>query len=511
MAQEVSLIIRLKDRVTRTLRTISARFRRMAATAGAAIGRAAGFLVNWRTAMIATAATVGVLGLAIKKAFQFETLETQFAILLKSTEAAKARMEELAAFSATTPFQLPDIAEASRQLTIFSGGLLGSAQSMLAVGDAAAATGRPIQEVAFWIGRAIDAIKSGRPFGEAAMRLQEMGILTGEARAQMEDLQKSGADNIEVWDVLTDRLAEFEGGMAKLSQTGAGLESTLRDNVGLVLKDIGEIFVPAAKRALESLIETLQKLREDGTLIKWADRIIRAFELVERGVKATGRDLSDIAAGIRGPGDTGPITAEEVQAAAQARQEARDKMIDDEFAAWKKADAKRAADEKAALEGRAELERQFAEGQAKAAAKAGEKRAKAEYDALIKESKTHQKELLGIEADRLKAQAAEAVVAAKKEGAAAVEANVAAQAALVGEQGLVGRRLAAMQLRRDDPAAFRAQQRAARQEDRRERRQVALAARAEELQAAGGRLTPAMRRAMLEVADIRKQDALRNK
>ncbi len=42
-----------------------------------------------------------------------------------------------------------------------------------------------------WIGRLYDGLQSGRPVGEAMMRLQELGVISGDTRNQIENLQKS--------------------------------------------------------------------------------------------------------------------------------------------------------------------------------------------------------------------------------------------------------------------------------------------------------------------------------
>ena len=108
---------------------------------------------------------------------QFETFGVQFETLLGSAGAAQARLEELARFGVETPFELPQIVEASRTLQTFGGTALATGENLKLVGDLAAGVNQPFQSVAFWIGRMYDALENGQPFGEAAMRLQEMGIL----------------------------------------------------------------------------------------------------------------------------------------------------------------------------------------------------------------------------------------------------------------------------------------------------------------------------------------------
>ena len=219
---------------------------------------------------------------AVSEAFKFETLTTQLSVLMGSMDKAKARMKELSDFAAAPPFQLDEVVRASRQLHVFSDGAMGAKESLKLVGDAAAAVGTNIEELSFWVGRAYSMIKGGQPFGEAAMRLQEMGAITPQVRQQMEELQKAGASNAEVWAVLETRLRSFKGGMETLSKTGDGLVSTLKDNWTAAVRKFGESFMALAKDEIGFLIARLQKLVSDGTIQKWATKALEAIQpLVE--------------------------------------------------------------------------------------------------------------------------------------------------------------------------------------------------------------------------------------
>lgn len=241
---------------------------------------------GWDMATGAIAAGARAVWSAVSEAFKFETLTIQFSVLMGSLTKAKERMKELADFAASTPFQMEEVVNASRQLHVFSDGALGASNSLRLVGDAAAAVGQNIQEVSFWVGRAYSMIKGGQPFGEAAMRLQEMGIITPEVRTKMEDLQAAGAANIKVWEVLSDRLLQFKGGMAQLSQTGDGLVSTLKDTWTESIRTFGQSFMEVSKTAIGGLIEWLGKLNSDGTIKEWANRTLEVLYQVAGAAKA---------------------------------------------------------------------------------------------------------------------------------------------------------------------------------------------------------------------------------
>jgi len=233
-------------------------------------------------------ATIRAVASVIRTDFKFETIGTQFEILLGTAKKAKERMEDLENFSGGTPFQMEGIAKASKLLDTFSGNLLGGVNYLTIFGDAAAATSQQIEDVSMWVGRAYSAIKSGQPFGEASMRLQEMGIMTGETRQELERMRSSGASNIEIWDVFQKSLERFEGGMQKLSETGDGLVSTLNDNVILAISDLGKGAGETAKGGLQTLIDKIKELRTDGSIKEWSASFMDGIKIVGNALKSLG-------------------------------------------------------------------------------------------------------------------------------------------------------------------------------------------------------------------------------
>ena len=235
----------------------------------------------------------GKMWIAVKEAFKFESLTVQFAVLMGNMDAAKARMAELAEFAANTPFSMDEAVAASRQLHMFSEGAMGGSESLRIMGDAAAAVGQSLSEVSSWVGRAYSAIKNGQPFAQAVQHLQNMGVITPEVRARMEELQEAGASNIEVWQVLEDRMKSLSGGMEQMAQTGDGLISTLQDDWQDAISEVGAAFQDAAKNGIAKLSEVIHRLTEDGTLRRWADETVHGFEMVLNTAKKTWEFISD--------------------------------------------------------------------------------------------------------------------------------------------------------------------------------------------------------------------------
>ena len=136
-------------------------------------------------------------------------------------------------------------------------GALSTVEGMRLLGDAAAVAQQPIQELAVWVGRAYDGLQSNRPIGEAMMRMQELGLVSGNTRNQIERLQKQGKGK-EAWLILQKELQKTEGAMEKLSKTSAGLWSNLKDAITETLVRVGEPALEKIKLTLSGLINTVE-------------------------------------------------------------------------------------------------------------------------------------------------------------------------------------------------------------------------------------------------------------
>jgi hypothetical protein len=252
-----------KATATATVTGFGTSFVRMAGSVAAGIGVYQGLT-----------AALGVLrGGLLDTNATLERSTLQFTTLLGSADAAKTHVQDLFKFAAETPFETGPIIDASRQLLTFGVAAQDVTGTLKLVGDAAAVSNQGIQDVAFWFGRAYSAIQAGRPFGEAAMRLQEMGILTAKGRNELEALQKSGASADVIFKRLTDEFGRFDGSMGKLAGTWEGLTSTIKDNVNLVLSQALRPFF----EVLKELTAETAKFVQSADFADWAKRTEASF------------------------------------------------------------------------------------------------------------------------------------------------------------------------------------------------------------------------------------------
>lgn len=192
-------------------------------------GELAGKFINLKNILISYGA-IKIGSYFLDAASSAEKFRVQFEVLLGSAEKARARIAEYQQFAAVTPFELQGVVKAGKILQTFGGEVLSTGKYLKMVGDMAATADQPFEDIAVWVGRAYDAMQSGRPFGEAAMRLQELALLSGSARGRLEAMQKAGASGAEMWKFFTNEMSRFNGMMDKQSRTWAGLMSTMSDN-----------------------------------------------------------------------------------------------------------------------------------------------------------------------------------------------------------------------------------------------------------------------------------------
>ena len=189
-----------------------------------------------------------------------ERMTLQFRPLLGSLASAKARMAELSKFAVVTPFELPEIVEANKMLEVLTQGALSTAAGMTLVGNAASVAGTEFSDTARMVGRLYDGLMSGRPVGEATMRLQEMGVISGTVRNQLESMQAAGASGLEIWKVMEKQLSRNAGAMEEQSRSLEGLQSTWADTQRQMQGGFSSGFLEGEKAGVESSIAVMEAM-----------------------------------------------------------------------------------------------------------------------------------------------------------------------------------------------------------------------------------------------------------
>jgi hypothetical protein len=219
----------------------------MVAGASAAMLAVAGSLVNKFKEM----GMSGAAGLS--------RMTLEFRPLLGSIDLARQRVAQLYKFTASTPFRLNGVVKANKTLQTLTGGMLATEAGMKLVGDSAAVAGAGIDETARSVGRLYDGLMSGRPVGEASMRLQELGLLSGRTRNAIESMQAANVSGLKVWSMVESELSRNKGAMKDLSQELEGLQSTLEDTQSLALSGFSKGFMEGEKASVQASTAAWEK------------------------------------------------------------------------------------------------------------------------------------------------------------------------------------------------------------------------------------------------------------
>ena len=111
------------------------------------------------------------------------------------------------------------------------------------------------------------------------MRMQELGVVTGETRRKLETLQKGGGDFGKLWKTVGADLIKFSGMMKEQSATWEGKMSTLRDGVKAVHRAFGEPIINKLKPVLDSAISLAT--RGEGMAKRWGEQTAAALKTVQ--------------------------------------------------------------------------------------------------------------------------------------------------------------------------------------------------------------------------------------
>jgi len=261
---------------------------------------AIGSVATTAVTSIAAIGAIGAAGIASfivsssKAASSVESLTMQFETLLGGADAAGKRMEEIVKFAASTPFEIPELAATSKLLQTMGGSLLATGEGLRMVGDAAAISGQPLQEVGLHIGRLFNAITSGTSAGESVSRLQELGLMTGTVKREFQSLaeaQKKGTTQAMTQQQAMVRLREVfkstEGAMARLADTTEGKLSNLSDNVNQLKVAFGKGFNVGLKDALNATNNFLPQLEST-----FKEAGMRVGSALSEGVRGNTQELA---------------------------------------------------------------------------------------------------------------------------------------------------------------------------------------------------------------------------
>lgn len=222
-----------------------------------------------------TAPILGAGAVALNSAVKFEKLETSLGILTGSAEEGAKAFERLRDYSASTPFQLSDLAQVNNTLLGFGMNADQAFGSLQMLGDAAAVTGADLSRVAVAFGQSAAAgrvmtqdlnqfVNNGIPI------YQILGEVTGQTTGQIRDMASAGELTFDILQKgfmrATSEGGLFFNGTAKLSQTLGGRLSTLRDNIDILAASFGDVlgeYISPLITGVQNMAQGFAKLDEE--------------------------------------------------------------------------------------------------------------------------------------------------------------------------------------------------------------------------------------------------------
>ena len=119
---------------------------------GASIGSVIPRMAMLAGGIVGVTSAVSALTSGLRSAMQMEQLEVAFGTLFGSAETAKQVLADLGKFAAETPFQMPELASAGKQLAAFGVEAQAIVPQLRMLGDLAAGIGAPIEDLAYLFG-----------------------------------------------------------------------------------------------------------------------------------------------------------------------------------------------------------------------------------------------------------------------------------------------------------------------------------------------------------------------
>lgn len=231
---------------------------------------------------VTTALGAGTLA-GVKYNATIEQYQTSFEVMTGSAEKAAEVVDRLKKLGAETPFEMPQLAEATQLLMNYGFTADEAIDRMQMLGDISQGSADKMQRIATAYGQMSSAgkvqLEDVKQMIEAGFNpLQEISESTGESMQSLYDRISSGTLAVDEITASMQR-ATSEGGkyyqsMEKQSQTISGMISTLKDNaqqlLGEVVQPITESFstklLPAAIDAINQLTTAFQEQGFEGLI-----------------------------------------------------------------------------------------------------------------------------------------------------------------------------------------------------------------------------------------------------
>lgn len=230
-------------------------------------------------------ALVALAGIEVgKKAHQWlvganadmEQYQNTLTVVLGSQQKAIDTLTWATKFAAQTPFEIPQVVEATTRMSAYG---IEAQKTLGIVGDMASVMGKDLMQ-------AVEAVADAQT-GELE-RLKEFGI----TKQMIQDQAKLlGSNPINNSGQITDTKAfnaalfalmekRFKGGMDMQSKSFKGMLSNASDFMGTMGRELGKPLFDYEKKQLEKFLNTLNQLKENGSIDRFVAKVHKAGAVV---------------------------------------------------------------------------------------------------------------------------------------------------------------------------------------------------------------------------------------
>lgn len=194
-------------------------------------------------------AAQGFVNEVIRIRTEFENLDVAFSTILKSKVKADELMADVIAFSATTPFNLTEVAKATKQLLAYGVAASDVKDELNTLANIAAGVSQPIGEVAYLYGTlktqgrayAMDIRQfTGRGIPVVAELAKVLGVAKDQVMGLVEEGKVGFPEVQKAFQNMTGAGGAFNDLMQKQSLTTGGRISNLKDQIDLMFNSFGK-------------------------------------------------------------------------------------------------------------------------------------------------------------------------------------------------------------------------------------------------------------------------------
>lgn len=227
---------------------------------------------NWRDRLISLqGAIAAVAGAAVfKSAYtwlvdsnaQMEQYKNTLTVVMGSQEKATKTLEWATKFAAQTPFEIPQIVEATTRMQAYG---IQADKTLGIVGDMASVMGKDLMQAVEAVADAqTGELERMKEFGITKQMILDQAKLLGSVpvtnSGQITDMK---AFNAALFSLMEKR---FKGGMEMQSKSFKGMLSNVSDFIGTMGRKLGQPIFDKAKEHLASFLDWLNRLQSDGSI-----------------------------------------------------------------------------------------------------------------------------------------------------------------------------------------------------------------------------------------------------